>query len=186
MLIIDDFLHNFEELRNYADSAKYEDTVNPADGVTYPYICRSIPEHIQQEIYQVLSEVKGAPIVKPTMFLRLSPEGVHCPHEVHSDATMGAFSLMLYLNREFDCKGGTSLVSHRESGIAYNPGSQAFVDIVVADQNIRDAWDIRHLIDMKPNRAFVFDASALHRAEPPGGFGQGPEHARLVLTCFFS
>lgn len=186
MLIIDDFLHNFEELRNYCDSAKFECVMNPVDGVTYPHICREIPEHIAQEILQTLCEVKGAPVVKPTMFLRLSPAGVHCPHEVHSDATMGAFSLMLYLNREFDCQGGTSLVSHRDSGIAVNPGLDEFVKIVTDDQNNREAWDIRHLVDMKPNRAFVFDASSLHRAEPPGGFGAGNEHARLVLTCFFS
>jgi hypothetical protein len=186
MLIIDDFLRNFEELRNHCDKAKFGSVVNPVDGVSYPYICSDIPEHIAQEIFELLGEIKGAPIVKPTMFLRLSPAGVYCPHEVHSDASMGAFSLMLYLNREEDCQGGTSLVSHRDTGIAYHPGIEPFEKIVRDAQNIRSAWDIRSMIDMKPNRAFVFDASALHRAEPPGGFGVGNEHARLVLTCFFS
>lgn len=186
MMITDDFLSTYDELREFCDTAVFQDEINPADGVTYPHICRRIPEHIEQEIYQLLTEIKGSPIVRPTLFLRLSPAGVHCPHEVHSDASMGSFSLMLYLNRQEDCIGGTSIVSHLDTGIGYNPAREDFSSIVVLDQNKRDAWMVRHMVEMRPNRAFIFDASTLHRAEPPGGFGTGQDTARLVLTCFFS
>lgn len=186
MLVIDDFLKTFDELREYCDTAVFGDEQNAVDGVVYPHICKDVPEHIAQEIYEVLSEIKGSPIVKPVLFMRLSPAGVDCPHQVHSDATMGAFSLMLYLNHDSDCQGGTSLVSHKATGIGYNPSAQEFVDIVSRDQNDRDTWDVRHMVDMKANRAFVFNSSTLHRAEPVGGFGSSQKDGRLVLTCFFS
>ncbi len=186
MLIIDDFLPSFEALRKFCDTAVFSDVLNPFDGVVYPYICTDIPENIKQEIYSALCEVKQAPIIRPTLFMRLSPEGAPCPHRVHSDAAMGDFSLMLYLNRQEDCAGGTSMVSHVDTGIGYNPALAAFSDIVVADQNNDEAWMVRGMVEMKPNRALIFDAATLHRAEPVGGFGHTNETARLVLTCFFS
>ena len=186
MLIIDDFLESFEALREYADTAVFSDVVNPVDGVVYPLICSEIPEGIRAEILAKLEDFKGAPIESPTIFMRRSPAGVPVPHAVHSDMSMGSHSLMVYLNREEDCRGGTSFLSHKATGIGYNPDRPDFAYIVAADQNNHDAWMIRDMIDMKPNRAAIFDASRLHRAEPSGGFGTTPRDMRVVLTCFFS
>lgn len=186
MLIIDNFLAEFDALRDYADVAVFEDVVNPIDGVTYPLICADIPEPIKLSMLARLADFKGAEPEQVTMFMRRSPAGVPVPHAVHSDMSMGRYSLMLYLNRFEDCRGGTSFLSHRSSGIAYNPGLPEFADIVVSDQNNAIAWDVRELVTMLPNRALIFDASRLHRAEPVGGFGFTSQDARLVLTCFFS
>lgn len=185
MLIIDDFLDRFSELREYADTAVFEDVVNPIDGVVYPLICADIPDRIKAEIFAKLEDFKGSPIESPTIFMRRSPAGVPVPHAVHSDMSMGTHSLMLYLNRPAHCQGGTSFLSHKATGIGYNPEHPAFADIVVSDQNNYDAWTIRDMIAMKPNRAAIFDASRLHRAEPSGGFGTTPRDMRVVLTCFF-
>ena len=66
------------------------------------------------------------------MFMRRSPVGTKCPHQVHSDASMGLHSLMLYIN---GYSGGTSLVSHKKTGISYNPEDQEYVDIIEKDLN---------------------------------------------------
>lgn len=185
MLVIDHFLPEFKELQDYSRSAVFTDIVNGFDGVTYPLICADIPEHLKLSIFTLVAKHFAAP-VSPTIFMRRSPAGVHCPHQVHSDASMGRYSLMLYLNAEEHCTGGTSFLSHRATGIAYNPEDPDATAIVVADQNCPYAWDVREIANMRPNRAVIFDAARLHRAEPVGGFGDTPENTRVVLTCFFS
>lgn len=184
MLVIDDFLPEFDELQKFALSAEFTDVVNDFDGVTYPLICADIPDHLRLSVITMIAEHFAMP-EELTMFMRRSPAGIHCPHQVHSDASMGTHSLMLYLSREEDCQGGTSFLSHRATGIAYNPEHPAAVDMVVKDQNNAEAWDIRDLAEMRPNRAVIFDAARLHRAEPVGGFGSTPEDTRVVLTVFF-
>lgn len=184
MIVIDDFLPEFSELQQCARTANFTDAVNSFDGVTYPQICADIPEHLRLAVFCMIAKYFDAP-ESPTIFMRRSPAGVPCPHQVHSDASMGEYSLMLYLNAEDDCEGGTSFLSHALTGIAYNPELPEAVAVVVADQNRTEAWRVRKMVDMKPNRAVIFDASALHRAEPVGGFGDTPENTRVVLTCFF-
>lgn len=184
MIVIDDFLPEFEELQSYAKTATFADVVNEVDGVTYPLICDEIPNHLRLAVLCAIAKHFDLP-ESPAMFMRRSPEGTHCPHQVHSDASMGTHSLMLYLNDEEDCEGGTSFLSHRATGIAYNPESQEATAIIVNDQNNPVAWRIRETVPMQPNRAVIFDADRLHRAEPVGGFGDTPDNTRVVLTCFF-
>jgi len=188
MKIIDGFLsvRTYADLREYADISKFSDIKNEFDGVVYPKICVEIPDHVREEILAKLETWKGSKITGETMFMRQSPLGVECPHKVHSDLSMGRYSLMLYLNRLEHCAGGTSFVSHIDTGIAYHPVWPGFVDIITAHQNLDESWQVREIAHMIPNRAVIFDAGALHRAEPIGGFGSTPQDTRLVLTCFFS
>lgn len=166
--------------------AVFSDVVNPVDGVVYPRICSAIPADITAEIYAKLEAFKGSPIKNPTLFMRMSPEGVHCPHKVHSDASMGTHSLMLYLNEPSTLGAGTSFVGHIDTGIGYAPALEDFAQIITAAQNDDAAWAIHDFAHMKANRAVIFKADRLHRAEPVGGFGSTNQDARLVLTCFFS
>lgn len=184
MIVIDDFLPEFEELQRHAQSATFTDVVNEADSVTYPLICDNIPNHLRLAVLCAIAKHFDLPEA-PVMFMRRSPAGVPCPHQVHSDLSMGDFSLMLYLNAEDDCEGGTGFMSHRALGIAYHPELPEAVAVIQADQNREEAWQIREMVDMRPNRAVIFDADRLHRAEPVGGFGDTPENTRVVLTCFF-
>jgi len=180
-LIIDNFIESFGSLLSAAKNGSFVDEVNPIDGVTYPLINRDLSVEVASEIVMKLSDLMRKPIANPFMFMRRSPKGVDCPHQAHSDASMGTHSLMLYINGE----GGTSLLRHKESGIAYNPESHEFVNVITRDQNIADAWEITDMVNLVPNRAFIFRSDMIHRAEPIGGFGEGNE-ARTILTCFFS
>lgn len=184
MIVIDNFLPEFDELQRYARSAEFTDVVNDFDGVTYPLICAEIPGHLRDGVLRELAKLHPE-LEAPVMFMRRSPKGIPCPHQVHSDASMGTHSLMLYLNAREHCQGGTSFLSHSLSGIAYNPADPLFVGVVVDDQNRPEAWNICDVAEMRPNRAVIFPADRLHRAEPVGGFGDTPDNSRVVLTCFF-
>ena len=182
-MIIDNFLDSFNELYDYAKSADFRAVVNPVDNVSYPHICDYIPDGIKREIYERIEEFTGKGPSDPVIFIRRSPEGVHCPHIVHNDLSMGKYSLMLYLND--NDKAGTAMVRHIETGMCYNPESEEFVKIAQKDQNDPDKWMFMNGSTMKKNRAYIFDAGLFHCAVPIGGFGEGSE-ARTVLTVFFS
>lgn len=184
ILIFDDFLKSYQELKQYSLECNFTDIENPADGVVYPHICADIPDAIKTEVIANLSILNKRPVKNPTIFLRMSPEGVSVPHMAHNDSVMGDYSFMLYLNE--NPESGTALIRHKESGITYQPESQEFIDLVVKDQNNEDAWHTYYKAHSKENRAAIFDSGMFHRAEPYGGFGKDQADSRIVLTCFFS
>lgn len=175
-VILDDFLPDFAGWRAWADGLKFAPERNPVDGVEYPGICTAVPTHGTRVR---LSAIMGRPVQLHALFLRLSLEGVHVPHQAHHDADMGDFSLMLYLNRPEHCRGGTSLLEHVS-------GVDPDVDTWKRDTNRPEQWRVVSLCQMVPNRAFVFRSRLWHRAEPIGGFGTDSANGRLVLTGFFS
>jgi hypothetical protein len=181
---VPNFLPSFEKFRLHCDGVDYNGLVNPVDGVFYPGVSVDIPSWIMREVLEGLTNFEGAPIALRALFLRLSPLGVEAPHQAHTDAVMGERSMMLYMNRFEDCRGGTSLVRH-ESGLDRNPVNESEEAIWKQDTNNPDAWEITQLCEMEPNKAFIFDAGLMHRAEPVGGFGTSPIDARLVLTAFY-
>lgn len=183
MIQIDNFLASYDRLKEYAKTAHFGDIVNPVDGVVYPHICDAIPDDIKSELLERIEFLTNKKPENVTMFMRRSPAGVHCPHIVHNDLSMGRYSLMLYMN-DSDI-GGTAIVRHSESGMIYQPESIDFVDIAVRDQNSPEKWKMFHKFSMRENSAAIFDAALFHCAVPVGGFGDGVE-ARTVLTVFFS
>lgn len=180
-LIIDDFLYDFDGWRAWADTAQYETITNPVDHVAYPGICKTVPDY---GVRQRLSLILGAPVHIRTLFLRLSLFGVQVPHFAHTDAVMGQYSLMLYLNRSEDCQGGTALVRHR-MGLDCNPGNAEEEELWMRDTNKALMWVPYMTCEMRPNRAFIFRADLMHAALPLGGFGSDAANGRLVLTAFF-
>lgn len=185
MQIIDNFMSSFRALQDYSKVAEFSDHVSEFDGVVYPLICGDIPTRFREEIYAAIEEAVGHTPEDTVIFMRRSSTGVPVPHKAHSDMLMGDATLLLYLNEEEDCIGGTSFLTHKESGISYGDSSPPKVAIFTEDQNNDDAWSVDSIATMHPNRAVIFDASRIHRAEPVGGFGDNCSNSRVVLTCFF-
>lgn len=183
--IVDNFLDDWPSFRGYCDKLTYEDVENPADNVAYPGISLAIPTAIEAEVIKRAEYFMGS-ITPNFMFLRLTTEGMDCPHQAHTDASMGDYSLMLYMNRIEDCIGGTSLVAHKECGLFEQPINEKQLKIWEEDHSKKDKWQITNICSMRPNRAFIFDAKLMHRAEPVGGFGDSSLDGRLVLTMFFN
>lgn len=176
MEILDNYLppELFAKLREHCDGLSYEGVTNPVDGVFYPGISLEIPDYVKPYF--------GHP---KFMFMRLSLAGVPVPHQAHTDTVMGQLSLMFYLNRQEHARGGTSLVRHLETGMITDPQTVEEEQIWKRDTNIPRAWEIYEISKMQPNRAVVFPANLMHRAEPLGGFGSTPQDGRLVLTAFY-
>lgn len=183
-MIVDRFLPSFDKLKEYTKTAVFKDEVNEVDGVIYPLICKEIPSYILDELVEKLSKIDGKEPKINAVFMRRSPKGVHCPHKVHTDNSMGSRSLMLYMDDISDVLYGTSLLQHKETGAKDARHSPEVITKLIWDQNNDDAWDIYQMNYGHPNRAFIFDAHLLHRAEPIGGYGEDSE-ARTVLTCFY-
>ena len=159
--------------------AEFTDETNPTDNVTYPYINRDLPWPVPDETIQGIENALNRLVDQDsiTMFLRASPEGVHCPNVVHNDISMGQYSLMVYLNAKQQCRGGTALVDHYE---------ELTPEVAARDANDPSKWYTTHVAPMWPNRAFIFPAQIMHRAEPVGGFGKAQGGWRMVLTAFFN
>lgn len=183
--IFDGFLEDFEGFREHLDGVDYAGMTNPTDNIFYPGVSIDIPEAIKSEVLAKLQTRFKTNIKCNAMFLRLSPEGVDAPHQAHTDVTMGKFGMLLYLNRNEHCLGGTSFVYHKQSGLAYNPINELQQTIWEGSTNSPNSWGVLDICPMIPNRALVFNTDRMHRAEPVGGFGEGNESARLVLVMFF-
>lgn len=172
--VIDDFHPAFDDLRELADVLDYEDVRSPVDGVVYPGIARIEDLGVRE----LLESAMGRKVRIHHQFLRLSLAGSEAPHWAHHDASMGEYSLMLYMTRLDACKGGTALLEH----IEYEQVPQ---EIWSRDTNRRAQWRILSECPMAPNRAFIFRSGLWHAAMPFEGFGTDAVDGRLVLTAFF-
>ncbi len=182
--IEDNFLSDFNGFRLYCDDLDYTGMKNDVDGVFYPCVTDDIPEDIKVEVKEKLEGLLGGEVNINSLFVRQSPLGVDCPHQVHTDSSMGSLAFMLYMNRMEDCLGGTSFVIHKEVGMYSDPINEKQLSVWRRDHNNRDDWQIMDMISMIPNRGLLFKAPMMHRAEPIGGFGHNNKDSRLVLTAF--
>jgi len=175
-MIEDNFLDDFERYRAHCDRVRYTGEVCPIDDKVYPGISTDIPDHIRQEICFKIEYIMGCDIYPKYMFMRLTTAGEYVPHQAHNDAAMAQWTFLLYLNREDHCKGGTDFVRHVDGND---------LEAWPTDHNIPEKWEIVEMCEMKENRACIFEAHKMHRAQPLGGFGTDREDGRLVLVCFF-
>jgi len=184
--IVDDALTDFDRARRWADAATFGDVLSPVDGVTYPGICADVPLLIREQMIDIASIATGEPLTCNFSFARLSLAGVAVPHQAHNDATMGRYSMMLYLNRPEHCVGGTEIVRHVVHGMDHGPQNDCELAAWELDHSQPEQWEVAGGAKMRANRAFVFDAALMHRAAPIGGFGSTQFDGRLVLTGFYS
>jgi hypothetical protein len=182
MLIIDNFLSSFYELKMHSVDCIFGDIVNPVDGVVYPHINLDIPAKVLHETKEKIEQVFGDVNINYA-FLRMSPKGVFAPQAVHTDCSMGKYSLMLYLN---SADGGTAMMAHKASGISQAPTDEFYLGVTAQDKNNIGAWEIIDMANMKENRAVIFDAKKYHCAMPVGGFGETQADSRIVMTVFFN
>jgi hypothetical protein len=183
-VIIDNFLDNYDDLKKFSLSCQFKDEVNPVDGVVYPAICLDVPPDIVDSLFRSITNVIGRPPENPLVFLRMSKAGVAQPPPFHTDNSMGAYSLMLYLMDRPDA--GTGFVKHKETGVYAAPFDENQLNLTIRDCNDDSKWQLYEKVEMRQNRAVIFNSSLFHVALPIGGFGKSQSKARIVLTCFFS
>lgn len=182
-LVIDDFLDYPDAVREYARTAEFKDHLNPVEGVMYPLINHPLPPQMVGEVFFKLSQVLGCKVTGEYVYLRLNTHGTPTYNSVHTDSNLGQWTMVLYLNDEKDCQGGTSIRRHKETGLARTPLTKQEQDVWQRDGNNQDAWDTVLHCPMKKNRAFIYDAALMHNMEPVGGFGDDPMNGRLVCIA---
>ena len=176
--VVDNFLDDFEAFDTWAREQEYTGQESPHDGVVYPDLVIDLPASVMQEV----AEKIGATTFLP--FLRLSTTNTAvAPHQAHNDITHGDYTFLLYMQ---DGPGGTSLVKHKELDMHDGLTTELEEKVWNRDTNNPDKWDVTHLFKMKANRAVWYPSNYMHRAEPIGGFGEGTQDGRLVLTLFFN
>lgn len=175
--IVDDFLEDFDQWRAWFDDADYRDVTSAVDSVTYPGICTPLPNELQAEINTRLRSLAGLCVMNH-LFARISPAQSRPPHWAHHDGSMGAMSMMLYMNRSEHCCGGTALLEH----VHAEPSAETWQ----RDTNDSTRWRRTSTCPMASNRAFIFPARMWHAALPAAGFGSTTSDSRLVITAFFS
>lgn len=178
MIVIDDFLNDFDSLVKYKESAIFNQEINKVDGAIYPAINFDVPLSIKTDFVKRIEDIKGFKIKPNLIFLRANPLGEIEPYQAHNDLNMGKYTCILYLTEH----GGTAFLEHIETGMDRNDPD--FADVWSADCNNFDAWAVKDFCSMKPNRALFFDAELMHRGEPVEGYGVGSD-SRMIMVCFY-
>jgi len=183
----------FESLRQFARNANFTTVESPYDGVEYPDLVVEIPPWIRVAIGCAIAEcmdVDYRHLKIHTQFFRLTTENTPAaPHGAHNDAIHGEFSAFYYVNdkpENLEGIAGTSLLTHKRTGMAYQPRTVEEWEVWNEDTNNYDAWQIDEMVFWEPNRLAIYPAERMHRAEPPGGWGEDASDGRLVLITFFS
>lgn len=186
-IILDDFLLDFEAVRTYFDTAKFQqDTENAADGLIYPTTIDFQDDKFGIETQ--LGKVFGCRIGLQAIIARLSLAEVHPPYAVHSDAFMGSlYTCIIYLTRD------EHILPHRGAGTVlcrrWDSKAENYTGLPqeLEDANLDGKWETVVHCEMKANRAFIFPSHKLHYSSPFwGGFGTDQKNGRLVLAVLFT
>jgi len=184
----------FGALQRHAQNATFAQVISPYDDVEYPDLCVDIPMWIHVCIRTAIAEcmdIHYDEIEIHTQFFRVTTENTpQAPHGAHNDAIHGKYSAFFYLNEkpdELDGQvAGTSLLTHKDTGLSHQPHTEEEFECWERDTNVYDAWRIDEMVFWEPNRLAIYPADRMHRAEPPGGWGESAVDGRLVLITFFS
>jgi hypothetical protein len=183
----------FASLRDFAHKADFGDVINPVDGVIYPGIMPSVPQWIQRSLIREIAksmDVSVRQVKVDTCFFRVTHKNTPpAPHGAHNDISHAEYSMFFYVNDKpanLEGLAGTSLLSHKQTGLKGQPKSVEEWDIWQRDTNDYDAWHIDEMVFWEPNRMAIYPADRMHRAEPVGGWGSDQADGRLVLIMFFS
>jgi|SRR5688572_2091545 len=178
LYVIDNF-HPFPDLlRQHALKQEFEDWQGP-DGEVYKRICRiQVPG-----ILAMLTDLFG-PVDMLGMGYRLNYNEEEPNAAIHSDLGWGTHALVLYL---CEGSGGTAFWSHRVTEAhRIDPGDQVLFEHVAPDWNDESKWEIRQMVNLKYNRALIYESALFHSRYPFKAFGDSPENGRLIVVAFFT
>ena len=113
----------------------------------------------------------------PTLsFFRQSPAGQVEPNYLHTDAMMGDWTAILYLNPDPPAGDGTSFWRRRET----EDDRGAVIDDTMVDLAQWERW---HHVDARFNRLLIFKSDLYHSRAIAENYGEGDE-ARLIQVVF--
>jgi GNAT superfamily N-acetyltransferase len=112
----------------------------------------------------------------PTLsFFRLSPHAQPEPNFVHSDAEMGAWTAVLYLNPDPPAGDGTGFWHHASSGMVRGSSKDAVED---------GTWQRYRHVEAAFGRLLIFQSDYFHARGLIQNYGTDAQTARLVQVAF--
>lgn len=177
--VIDGFLADPGAVRAMALAAPYFDYPAP-DGEVYRRVWIGDVPGVREGIERAM----GRPVEMLGMGFRLNYAGEMPNAAVHSDLGWGTHALVLYL---CEGDGGTAFWRHQETGATeIEPGDLELFEQVKGDWNREERWSMRHLVELRFNRAVIYPSRLFHSRYPFAAFGSTPEDGRLIAVAFFS
>lgn len=174
--VFDDFLADPETYRRAALEREYKSYEFPEVGVTFHGIAQPAPAEVPLRL------VKAFPGITPTLsFFRRSPAGQEEPHFIHTDADMGDWTALLYLNPDPPPEDGTAFWIHKPTGERENaaPHLRSAEGMTPSP----DLWMRWRTVRAKFNRLVIFPAAYFHSRAIFNNWGED-DGARLTQVTF--
>lgn len=103
---------------------------------------------------------------------------------IHSDMGWGTHALVLYL---CEGPGGTAFWKHNETNAErIKQGDVELYEQIKYDWEDEDKWSLRHIAELKFNRAVIYSSELFHSRYPFEAFGEHPGNGRLIGVAFFT
>ena len=177
-IVIDNFTPIAHQLREDALASEFIDWEGH-DGEIYRRVCIKELPGIQYRIERVMGSVKMMGMGYRLNFNSEPPNAA-----IHSDLGWGTHALVLYLS---EGEGGTAFWRHKMTGLEHlKAGQVAEWEAVRDDWNSVDAWTMTNMVDIKFNRAVIYDGSRFHSRWPFEAFGTDAQSGRLIAVAFFT
>ena len=194
-IVVDDFLHNVDQLRDAALKMDYPQTEGMYPGRN------SVQRVNLQGLSEQVSRIVGEPLTPLPQDqahgkCRIALDGDVGKAKVHVDASH--WSGILYLTKPEDCRGGTEFFRHIPTNTERAPyndqeamqrfgaasAKQWTSDILDNDTNDASKWEMTMRIPMRYNRLILLRPWLWHTAGE--SFGDSIENGRLVHLMFFA
>lgn len=98
---------------------------------------------------------------------------------LHTDASMGTWTALLYLNPQPPEGDGTAFYRHRATGATGSTDDAEAADWLDAEQ-----WERIGLVEGRFNRLLLFSSGLFHARAIPENYGTDRDSARLLQICF--
>lgn len=176
--VFDDFLPNAATVRQTALASEFIDWAG-YDGQVYKRVCLTDVPELQRMI-----EAEMGPVRMLGMGYRLNYGGEVPNQAIHSDLGWGTHALVLYL---CDGEGGTAFWRHLKTGAdRIDQGDTLLFQSIGQDWDDPEAWELKSCVEMRFNRALIYESALFHSRFPFAAFGDGPEDGRLIAVAFFT
>lgn len=181
-LIKDDFYNDqhFDWEHATALSVNYRDVIS--QGVTFPGIYQDEQDLVTLNEINKLIDIPLTYSIAP--FFRRYLHSDAQPTFIHTDIQMADYTAVVFMNK---CSGGMAFWRHKETGAqAASPLSTKFNPIYDQDTNDVSKWHLFDVVECKPNRLVLFDASLFHSRWPQNSWTSDEDNVRLVKVAFLN
>ncbi len=178
MIVIDDFLPDFELVKKFVSGVEYGEHLYMGKMYT-GFGPVTIP------LKALIEEVCG-PVSIRLSHLRLGTKATPLTHYIHADIAGAKWGMVLCLSQP-ECETGTAFWTHTETGMDRMPFPTPPEIFRKLDDDIEDErlWTMTDMVPAKENRALFFESARFHSRYPKNLPIEPGDKPRIVCTTFF-